>query len=205
MLTVCFPSFFFFFPSLSFIYFYILRTIVIISFFSFYAEWLDIESRRRFFEAYANENKFDPLIAENWYMQSYSQFFSENVRPPSLLFSHLSIRLSALSSYFFSCLLSFVLTEVQGARGVLIHHKNSVRTALMELFPNIGIDKSKFHFQRMFLHSTYLCIPLFCFVLFCFVLFCFVLFCFVLFCFVLFCFVLFCFVLFCFVLFCFVY
>ena len=95
-----FSSLLLFFPSLSFIYFYILRTIVIISFFSFYAEWLDIESRRRFFEAYANENKFDPLIAENWYMQSYSQFFSENVTPPSppLLSSFYSFVLSLSSA-----------------------------------------------------------------------------------------------------------
>ena len=32
-----------------------------------------------------------------------------------------------------------------------MHHNNSVRTALVELFPNIGIDKSKFLFQRMLL------------------------------------------------------
>lgn len=30
---------------------------------------MDIEFRKKFFESYAQDNGFDPLIAENWYLQ----------------------------------------------------------------------------------------------------------------------------------------
>lgn len=33
-------------------------------------DWSSVENRRNFFEKYAKENKFDPLLPENWYSQS---------------------------------------------------------------------------------------------------------------------------------------
>ena len=33
-------------------------------------EWTRVENRRSFFESYAKESGFDPLVAENWYSES---------------------------------------------------------------------------------------------------------------------------------------
>ena len=37
----------------------------------------------------------------------------------------------------------FCIYELQGAAAIILHHKNSLPTALIELFPNIGLDESK--------------------------------------------------------------
>eukprot|EP00026_Physarum_polycephalum_P000822 Phypoly_transcript_00823.p1 GENE.Phypoly_transcript_00823~~Phypoly_transcript_00823.p1 ORF type:complete len:527 (-),score=83.80 Phypoly_transcript_00823:937-2517(-) len=66
-------------------------------------------NRRRFFENYAREHGFDPLVADNWYSQPPSRFLS-----------------------------------LPGGKSVLVYYKYSVPTALLDLFPNIGLRKSKF-------------------------------------------------------------
>eukprot|EP00026_Physarum_polycephalum_P001397 Phypoly_transcript_01398.p1 GENE.Phypoly_transcript_01398~~Phypoly_transcript_01398.p1 ORF type:complete len:808 (+),score=111.44 Phypoly_transcript_01398:465-2888(+) len=74
--------------------------------------WRKLRNRRLFFEEYAKENKFDPLVPENWYTQPRKRIHSK-----------------------------------KGADRVLAYHNHSVPTALLDLFPDIGLDKSKF--QRM--------------------------------------------------------
>lgn len=29
--------------------------------------WVDVENRKKLFDSYAKDNKFDPLVSENWY------------------------------------------------------------------------------------------------------------------------------------------
>lgn len=36
-------------------------------------------NRRKFFEDYASENQFDPLVPENWYYQSIDNIISKKV------------------------------------------------------------------------------------------------------------------------------
>jgi hypothetical protein len=43
------------------------------------ASWPDTKARRKFFETYAKENNFDPLLPENWYAQSKQQLTSTKV------------------------------------------------------------------------------------------------------------------------------
>lgn len=43
------------------------------------APWHDRNNRRNFFEEYARENFFDPLIPENWYLQPTSKIMAKEV------------------------------------------------------------------------------------------------------------------------------
>eukprot|EP00026_Physarum_polycephalum_P001731 Phypoly_transcript_01733.p1 GENE.Phypoly_transcript_01733~~Phypoly_transcript_01733.p1 ORF type:complete len:1003 (+),score=155.23 Phypoly_transcript_01733:421-3009(+) len=77
------------------------------------SSWVDIDTRRKFFEKYARDNGFDPKKPENWYAQ-----------PPDLIMS------------------------VKSANTVVRYHK-SLAQALVDLFPEIGLDKRKFGEQYM--------------------------------------------------------
>ena len=41
--------------------------------------WGKMENRRQFFEKYAKQNRFDPLIAANWYLQFKGNILSAKV------------------------------------------------------------------------------------------------------------------------------
>eukprot|EP00026_Physarum_polycephalum_P001524 Phypoly_transcript_01526.p1 GENE.Phypoly_transcript_01526~~Phypoly_transcript_01526.p1 ORF type:complete len:780 (-),score=98.01 Phypoly_transcript_01526:986-3034(-) len=74
------------------------------------SSWSDIRNRRKFFEDFAKNHRFDPLKPENWYKQTKEK-----------------------------------LKTTKGAYGVLSYHKLSISQALIDLFPNIGLEKSRFH------------------------------------------------------------
>jgi hypothetical protein len=42
--------------------------------------WQTAENRRKFFEEYAREKGFDPLIADNWYQQSIKDVVAKKVK-----------------------------------------------------------------------------------------------------------------------------
>jgi hypothetical protein len=48
---------------------------------TFYEEylWADLQKRRRFFENFAKDNGFDPLVATNWYGVSQERILSAKV------------------------------------------------------------------------------------------------------------------------------
>eukprot|EP00026_Physarum_polycephalum_P002735 Phypoly_transcript_02743.p1 GENE.Phypoly_transcript_02743~~Phypoly_transcript_02743.p1 ORF type:complete len:836 (+),score=105.65 Phypoly_transcript_02743:77-2584(+) len=71
--------------------------------------WSKVRNRRKFFEDYAKDHGFDPLIPENWYKQSSKK-----------------------------------IKAAKGANRVMHYHKNSSIKALIDLFPNIGLDEAKF-------------------------------------------------------------
>lgn len=89
--------------------------------------WKKPENRRKFFVDYANKNNFDPLVPSNWYSIKVDDVSAEKVLVP-----------------FISSINSFIKIELQGGSSALMYHNNSVVTALAQLFPNIGLDKSKF-------------------------------------------------------------
>eukprot|EP00026_Physarum_polycephalum_P003664 Phypoly_transcript_03677.p1 GENE.Phypoly_transcript_03677~~Phypoly_transcript_03677.p1 ORF type:complete len:748 (+),score=79.94 Phypoly_transcript_03677:247-2244(+) len=77
--------------------------------FRFRSSWHETNTRRKFFEAYAEENGFDPLQPTNWYSQRLEK-----------------------------------ILHIKGARNVVAFHNNDVTTALLDLFPNIGLEKQAF-------------------------------------------------------------
>lgn len=50
---------------------------------------------------------------------------------------------SAKVSFF--DLIEMLQTTIQGAAGVLRHHEECIPKALVELFPNIGLEEAKFY------------------------------------------------------------
>lgn len=50
-----------------------------ISYFINVAQWDDIKNRKKFFERYARDNSFDPLLPDNWYSQKSSDILSSKV------------------------------------------------------------------------------------------------------------------------------
>lgn len=95
------------------------------------AEWYQVENRRAFFVNYANNNRFDHLNPINWYEQPVEKILANEV--------------FLLSSSLFPSLPHFSeLQFYKGAFKVIYYHNNKVQQALMDLFPSIGLDKSKF-------------------------------------------------------------
>lgn len=41
--------------------------------------WRDPQKRRKFFENFAKENSFDPIVPENWYKQSKKSIMAREV------------------------------------------------------------------------------------------------------------------------------
>eukprot|EP00026_Physarum_polycephalum_P002991 Phypoly_transcript_03000.p1 GENE.Phypoly_transcript_03000~~Phypoly_transcript_03000.p1 ORF type:complete len:301 (-),score=32.11 Phypoly_transcript_03000:189-1091(-) len=146
--------------------------------------WSDPANRRKFFENYAKDNRFDPLQAEKWYLQSIFRIMAfKGVR--GVLAHHnndLSQALSDLfpnigfdTSQFNQSYLDQVenrrkiflnyakengfdalypenwykqaknkILAAKGAYRAISYHQNSVPIALMDLFPDIGLDAKKF-------------------------------------------------------------
>jgi len=67
------------------------------------------EADRKFFENFAREQNFDPLLPENWYSVPSSKILNS-----------------------------------MGAKEILLHYKKSKIKALIDVFPEIGLQKTKF-------------------------------------------------------------
>ena len=110
------------------------------------------EKRKKWMENYAKERGFDPHAPENWYSETIAKISSVKVLflSPSSSFS----LLSSLPSPPF-LLLSLPLPSLysflrKGGSTVLGHFKLSLSSALMHLFPHIGLEKGRFHRARKF-------------------------------------------------------
>jgi hypothetical protein len=101
--------------------------------------WVDVGPKRKFFEDYAKEHGFDPLVAENWYIQPRERILSTKVC--SLFNLSLSPALSLLSLPFYPHS-SLIITK--GAFGVIYYHNKNIVEALQYMFPEIDFDESKF-------------------------------------------------------------
>lgn len=108
-----------------------------------------------FFEKYAHDHGFDPLLPSAWYAQSSSSFTDIKVLYVStsrplfvLVFEKLA------QSHLPNSTPLFITNRfAQGALVVLSYHKDSFSRALMDLFPDIGIDPKKFLNLKSFTHS----------------------------------------------------
>jgi len=72
--------------------------------------WTAAINRRKFFEKFAEEHGFDPLVAKNWYPVT----------------------------------LEMILPR-KGSSTVLSYHGGTLKKSLLELFPDIGLEKAKFN------------------------------------------------------------
>eukprot|EP00026_Physarum_polycephalum_P002189 Phypoly_transcript_02194.p1 GENE.Phypoly_transcript_02194~~Phypoly_transcript_02194.p1 ORF type:complete len:921 (+),score=154.23 Phypoly_transcript_02194:106-2868(+) len=70
--------------------------------------WKSMVNRKKFLDDFARENKFDPLIAQNWYKITTRQF------------------------------------RAMKGSGLLNHYENIYSKAIINVYPNIGLDPGKF-------------------------------------------------------------
>ena len=92
------------------------------------------ENRRIFFEDYAQHNKFEPYNPSNWYKQPFYKILAYEV---------------LLNLVYWIQLRLFI----KDANQVLSHHKGNIVNALVDLFPNIGLDETKFTLEGSMLRS----------------------------------------------------
>lgn len=84
-----------------------------------------IENRRVFFEKYAKQHNFDPRKAENWYSQPKERIMVQKV-----------LAMKAINS--------ILILLLKGSHAVVFHHNNSLLQALLDIFPDIGLEAAKF-------------------------------------------------------------
>ena len=100
--------------------------------------WGEEVKRKQFFEDYARLYNFDPHVPESWYSQSKKLILAVQVRylAPFLLI--------LLALFCINSSLIFIDNMLlQGASRVLAHHNGSLATALLDLFPDIGLQKER--------------------------------------------------------------
>ena len=102
--------------------------------------WQDTGKRREFFEEFAAENDFDPLVAGNWY-----KVYPDAIQDREVFFLFFFFSFSCFT-YSFSSFILLVLNIIQGADSLLHCYQGSVGRALAHLFPDVGIDQSFFPF-----------------------------------------------------------
>ena len=137
------------FPSLPFsLYFPFVFTLLTIC----KDSWSDFANRRKFFEEFAKARGFDPRIPDNWYAQSRELILSF---PVSLSFSLLLLPCPPSSLLPLS-------NSAKGGSSILKYHKGSMAQALVDIFPDIGLDRSVFYrgIRRILLKKE-ICIDLF--------------------------------------------
>ena len=97
--------------------------------------WGDLGNQRRFFENYAETKGFDPLVPENWYLQSTEGISDVKVYCCLLL----------LLCFFclFVCRFDMMLMVLQGANKIISFYNRSIAKALLTIFPDIGLLPSQ--------------------------------------------------------------
>lgn len=107
--------------------------------------WNDPKARRQFFENFAKDNHFDPIVPENW----HHQFLK--IRIAKVYISLIYYSLYNLYNYTFIIIyiiyMAYLKIFMQDARAVLSYHGNSVSKALKDLFPDIDWSKFNVHFK----------------------------------------------------------
>ena len=95
--------------------------------------WLDVDKRKQFFIKFAQTHSFDPLLPDNWYSIRHSSIVAAKVfLLPCFILSPPSLNVLLMIAY-------------QGGKIVLeAYSSGSVIKALIHLFPDIGLDETKF-------------------------------------------------------------
>jgi hypothetical protein len=100
--------------------------------------WGHVNTRREFFDAFARQNGFDPLNPENWYEVDTAAIYATKVLFENFIFSVILFLFC-----FLPCSNCLIFPSKNG-RGALGGYNHSLINALMHVYPNIGLVKSKF-------------------------------------------------------------
>ena len=90
--------------------------------------WADMANRKAFFDNIAHTSKFDPLVAENWYSLSHDKMSDAEVFIAIMLFAQVN-------------------NLLQGYNVISRAYNDNLISALMHVYPDIGLDPSKFPFS----------------------------------------------------------
>jgi len=142
-------------------------------------KWSEPNNRRMFFENYAKDNMFDPLVYNNWLLQPISNI--KNSKDSKFVLSHYNMSVAKALSHLFP---EFNLKpqnkwedprnrrkffenyasrnkfnplnpinwyeqpkdqikHTKNSMNVLQYHSNSIAKALLDLFPNIGLNQTQ--------------------------------------------------------------
>lgn len=112
-------------------------------------DWSDRTRRKQFFDTYAKHHGFDPNIPDNWYTTSFAKILAEKVCETYIILPFYYIFFSSVFIFLYVS----VLINFKGAASVIAYHHNRIASALMDLYPNIGLDKHKFWAQSNTLFS----------------------------------------------------
>ena len=99
--------------------------------------WRKSRTRRKFFEEYAKEHSFDPNDPSSWYLQPSARIMAVKVggRREGEEGGREGKEREREGS----------INELsKGARQVIAYHNNSIKQALLDLFPNIGLERAMF-------------------------------------------------------------
>jgi hypothetical protein len=105
--------------------------------FLFFADWSDKRNRRKFFEDYARDHAFDPMDPEAWYKQTKKRILAAQVSTVTPCFFLFFL------FFFFFHFFFLPLTSRKKDVGKVLRHHNGVASALLNLFPDIGLAKSR--------------------------------------------------------------
>ena len=102
------------------------------------ATWLDVSTRRRYFDDYAKRHKFDPKVPGNWYTHHPDKIFGSKVL--DFIFNY--FLLAFCSPSFLP--IGMLLMHTQGSSKILLYHGYSLSKALQDLFPDVQFDARQF-------------------------------------------------------------
>lgn len=86
--------------------------------------WDEFENRKQFFDSYAAERKFDPLIPENWYKITSEELMQATKVAPMIISP----------------------TDILPQGKVVLLYYNGMGDALQNIYPFLSWDKSKFSY-----------------------------------------------------------
>ena len=105
-------------------------------------DWTHSESHRKFMEEYARDNRFDPLVPENWYSVERSDIVKE-----------VCLFLYCLYIFYLECRVDCVANFSSQAPGLLQYYDDSFVEAVIAIFPELTFQIHKFkQAPSMFLH-----------------------------------------------------
>lgn len=95
--------------------------------------WANVQLRRKFFEKFAKEHQFDPLVASSWYSITEEQIMESEVCP-------------SLSPF----LETMTNIQFKNAISVLSYYNKNFKKALTSLFPEIGLERRFYYIPSKF-------------------------------------------------------
>ena len=97
--------------------------------------WAEQANRKAFLDEFAKDKGFDPLIPANWYLIKRQQLLKKKVNRKEKTKQENKERRDII--VFYGLLLIYYLKY---SKSVLSYYRSSLGTALLNLYPNIGLE-----------------------------------------------------------------